>query len=466
MGTLEKQKKSKTIQVHSFLIILAVVLITAIMTHVVPAGSFQRVYNEELNRNIVVAGSFEYLDERNPCTIFGFFTSIYNAYVNAADLLFFVIFAFAYTGYLTKTKSLDALVTFLKKKLGNNDKLLIPLFMLIFSLFGSILGLYEETYGLIPPIIAIALSLGYDRIVGGAMLYVGLATGFAAAMVNPFTIGLASTIAEIPMFAPKITVFRIAVWVIMMGTAIIYTMRYAGRVKRDLTKSYLYIEGAETDSEAGELNTEFTLGRKLSLLILLVVVAALSIGCVKLGWYLAELSALFLIGFILTAVVNGATPNEICDIFVEGAKESIFAVILIGITRAISIIMIDASIIDTIVNALAGVVSILPSFLYGVAMFIVQTLINFFIPSGSGQALATMPIMVPVGDLLGLAREVTVTAFQFGDGFSNLIWPTMTVSSCAIMRIPLDKWYKFIVPLYGIMVVIQAIFITLACQIF
>ena len=294
--------------------------------------------------------------EQTPVSIRGFLESIFNGFYDAADIIFFILFATSYVNVLSEKGALNALTGMLLRKLGDKDLLIIPAFMLLFGLGGTTFGMFEETYALIPAFIVIAIALGYDRVVGGAIVFVGVATGFAAATLNPFTIGIASAVAEVELVTPKLLAFRI-------------------------------------------------------------------------------------VSFIL------------------------FGAMLVGVARAVSIVMTDGNIIDTCVNALANVVSTLPQSVNAIGMVLVQNLVNFFIPSGSGQAVVTMPILAPVADLIGQSREVAVIAFQFGDGFSNMFWPTAVATECGIMGIGLNKWYKFITPLFGMIVLLQCILIVIAVAI-
>jgi len=206
----------------------------------------------------------------------------------------------------------------------------------------------------------------------------------------------------------------------------------------------------------------FTGKQKLSLAGFVLVIIILAIGIVVYGWYLSELAALFFVSMIVTMIINKMTLNEMADMFVAGCKSAMFGAMLVGLARAISVVMSQGQVIDTAVNYLAGLVGNMPSALSGVGMLAVQNLVNFFIPSGSGQAVVMMPIMAPLSDLIGLSREVAVIAFQFGDGFSNMFWPTSVATECGIMGIGMDKWYKFITPLFAMMFLLQAALIVFA----
>ena len=465
-----EKKEKKTWNPNPYVLLLIIILICSVATWIVPAGSFERVYDEELGRNLVVPGSFEYIED-TPVGITGFLESVFNGFCDVADIIFFILFAAAYVNVLSSKGALNALTGYLLRTLGDKDVLIIPAFMLLFGLGGTTFGMFEETYALIPAFIVIAIALGYDRIVGGAIVFVGVATGFAAATLNPFTIGVASAVAEVDLVTPKLLAFRIACFVLFEVLAVAYVMRYANKIRKDPTKSVMYgdanaLEGTENLGSKEEImNAHFSNQHKLALLGFIALIVILILGIILQGWYLGEIATLFLVFMVLTCLIYRLKSNEIADMFVAGAKSALFGAMLVGMARGVSIVMTDGNIIDTCVNALANVVSQLPESVNAIGMVVVQNLVNFFIPSGSGQAVVTMPILAPVADLIGQSREVAVIAFQFGDGFSNMFWPTAVATECGIMGVGLNRWYKFITPLFGMMFLLQCVMICVAVAI-
>ncbi|HOX32316.1 MAG TPA: Na+/H+ antiporter NhaC family protein [Spirochaetales bacterium] len=447
---------------HAFAIIIVIVLLSAVLTWIVPAGQFDRVENEELGRELVVPGSYHAVD-RSPVGPWGCVKSLYDGMVESADIIFFILIAYGYVFMLLKTGAIDSLVGAMLRRLGRNERLLIPAFMLLFGVAGSTFGMYEETYGLIPAFIAIAITLGYDGLVGGAIVFVGVATGFAAATLNPFTVGIAQGIAQVTP-SGKFMAFRVAAWAAFMALSVGYTMWYAAKVKKDPEASYVKgvnFRGVEGKSREEVMALSFTGAHKLSLLGFVLVIAAVVVGVTGFGFYLSELSAIFIVAIAYTGIVNRMKFGRICDLFIEGASNAVFGALMVGLARAIQVVLTDANIIDTIVNSLANAIQGFHQFFAAAAMLVVQNIVNFFIPSGSGQAVVMMPIMAPLSDLLGLSREVAITAYQFGDGFSNMFWPTAVATECAIMGISMDRWYKFITPLFLMMFALQAVFITI-----
>lgn len=466
---MEKEtKKRKLSMPHAYVLMIIIIALSMVLTWVLPAGNFEYVYDEALDRDLVVPGSYQLAEESSPVSPWGMVMAIFDGVVEAGDIIFFILFAAAYVHVLSETGALNALTGAMLRKLGDKDHLIIPAFMILFAIGGTTIGMYEETYGLIPAFIVIAVTLGYDRLVGGAIVFVGVATGFAAATLNPFTVGIASAVAQVPLIGPKIIVVRIAAFVLFMTLTITYVMRYAAKVRKDPTKSYLYgtpdaLRGLEDVKSRDEvMGLPFTNSQRASLFGFVVLICCMAFGIAVYGWYLSELAALFFIFMIITMIINKMTTSEMADMFVDGCKSVIFGAMLVGLARAISLVMEQGNVIDTAVNGLAGMVGTLPSSVAGVGMLVVQNIVNFFIPSGSGQAVVMMPIMAPLSDLVGLSREVAVLAYQFGDGFSNMFWPTAVATECGIMGIGMDRWYKFITPLFGMMFVLQAIIIVVS----
>ena len=454
----EKKKKAS---LNAFVLLLIIMLVAAILTWIVPAGQFERTQDPNTGRMVVVPGTYQTV-ESTPVGPVQFVTSIYAGFMDAADITFFIIFASTYVFVLNKSGTLTAACGAMLRLVGERDNLIIPIFMTIFAIGGTTFGMYEETYALIPAFIIISMTLGYDRIVGGAIVFVGVATGFAAATINPFTIGVASAVAGVPLAEPKILIFRIVAFVAFLALVIVYTMNYANKVKKDPTKSIVYgLPQEETKHLKAKdeiLNMPFTGKQKIAMLGFAVLLVLLTWGIITAGWWFQEIASLFLVFFIGTALLLGYGPNEIGALFVESSKETIYGALIVGMARGISVVLTAGGIIDTIVFALGNLVSSLPPALTGIGMLIVQNLINLFIPSGSGQAVVTMPIMAPLADVVGISRQMACVAYQFGDGFSNMFWPTGTATICGFMAISLAHWYKFVTKLFAMMFALQCVF--------
>lgn len=454
------EKKKKKFEPNAFVIIFCIMVLCALLTWIIPAGQFDTAFDEVTGRDLVVPGTYHQI-ESSPVGIWQIFTSLFDGFVDAADIMFFIVFASSYVYVLTKSNALNAMTGAMLRKIGDHDNLIIPIFMTFFAIGGTTFGMFEETYALIPAFIVIAITLGYDRIVGGAIVYLGVSVGFSAAILNPFTIGVASDVANVPLVEPKITIFRTVAFAAFLILSVGYVMHYANKVKKDPTKSILYghhedITGLMTREEC--MSVEFTTAHKISMFGFLLLIVILVWGIIAKGWWFTDIAALFFVFMLATAFINKMGVNEIAETFVESTKATMYGVLLVGFSRGISMVMAAGSIIDTVVYALGNLVGTLPTTLTGIGMLVVQNLINFFIPSGSGQAVVMMPIMAPLADVVGMSREMSVVAYQFGDGFSNMIWPTAVATECGIMGISLGHWYKFILKLFGMMFVLQCIF--------
>lgn len=460
---METSKKKFNLKMpHSFIIIGILVVIVAILTHIVPAGQFERMVDPNTGRNVIVPDSFKYI-ESTPVGFFQIFVSIYRGMVESADIIFFSIIAFGMVYMLVKTGAFNGAVGTLLKKMDKKEKFMIPVFMLFFSLCGTTFGMWESSYGLIPIFVGLAIAMGYDGLVGAVIVVVGIATGFASAISNPFTVAIAQGISGLPIFSG--VGFRVIVWVGFTSLAIWYTMRYASKIKADPKKSVVFgVKFPMMDNMSRDelVVSPFTTRHKISVLVFVLTIVTVIIGSIKYDWYLNELSGLFLLIMFVIGLINKMTFSEIAESFIEGAKAIIFGALIIGISRGVLIVMRDGCIIDTVVYFFATKLANLSRVTSALGMLIVQNIFNFFIPSGSGQAAVTMPIMSNLADLVGLNRQIAVLAYQFGDGFSNLFWPTAVAVECGIAGVPLDKWYKFMTPLFGMMVVLEIIFMIIA----
>lgn len=457
-------KKKKGLKIpHTFIVLLSITLLMTILTWVIPAGEFERM---DLNgRTVVVPGSYQVV-ESNPQSPFDFLMSIPKGLEQAGDIVFFVFIVGGVFRIFTESGMVQAGVGALAKKLKGKEKLIIPIVLLVFAIGGATMGMSEETIVFIPVGIALALAMGFDALTGMAMITMGAAIGFYAGILNPFNVGVAQTIGELPMFSGW--EYRLLILAVLWVITSAYLVHYAGKVKADPTKSVIYglpLTGAaaDVDTEVDHL-PEFTLRLKLVLLAFVGGFFIIAFGVFQYGWYLNEISAVFLAMGLITGVLTGQGPSKLAETFVEGASEVIFAALAIGIARSILVVMSDGKIIDTLVYYLSNLISSLPKTLSVIGMYISQIIINFFIPSGSGQAAATMPIMIPLADHLEITRQTSVLAFQFGDGFMDSIIPTSGVlmAQLSLAGVPYERWAKFIGKLMVIWLLVGMVFLLIA----
>lgn len=460
----QKTRKRKFSFPHTYVIIGMILVLVTILTYIVPAGQYQRVEDEN-GRMLVVSGSFEFV-EQSPVSPFGMVMAIAEGMVQSADIIFFIFFAYGLVYMMIQTGAFYGGMGALIKRMRGKEWLIFPVFMLLFGISGSTFGLFEETYGLLPVFMGIAIALGYDGLVGGASVVLGTVTGFAAATLNSFTIGIAQGIAQIPIGSGLW--YRAICFILFESLAIGYLLWYAHKVKTNPEKSI--VRGITFSMDEGMTREQmeelpFTLRHKLIIGLFLLTIVLLVYGTSQLGWYLGELSALFLIMTFCMGLVGGYNFSDISGFLVKSSSEVVFGALAVGVARSLTLVMEQGNIIDTVIYYMASCLQGLPREFAAVGMVVVQNLTNFFIPSGSGQAAVSMPIMVPLADTIGLERQIAVLAYQFGDGFSNMIWPTAVATECGLMGIPLQKWYKFMLPLFGLMFLLQIVMIVIATMI-
>ncbi len=461
MSTLEK-KKGFTLPSTTVLLFLIILLVAA-LTYIVPAGTYERYVDEATGYTVVDPNSYTRV-EQNPIGLFEVFVAIPRGFIAVANIIFLLGFGFFWVTSIMRSGALNAAINSLLKSKARDSKWFIPICMLIFAIAGSTYGELETVYGLVPIFVALSIAMGYDAIVGLCMCYVGVATGFASATTNAYTIGIAQAIAELPLFSGL--AYRWVIFVLQYLLMTVLVMRYANMVKKDPSKSYV----KDVDFSAFELDldgSETLTGRQKAILLSMIgTVFMMVFGSLKLGFWINEMSAVYIISALVVSAIAGFKPQEIGDNFMSGYQNMAIGMIVVGLARVILVIMQDSMIIDTVVHAMAGVMAGFGRIGSSISMLVAQNIINFFIPSGSGQATAIMPIMAPLGDLAGVSRQVTVLAYQFGDGYSNMLWPTCSVATmCGIGKIPLNKWYKFFLPVYAACFALQVILIIVAVMI-
>lgn len=462
MGKI-KDKLVRVKMPHTYVILTIILLIVVALTYLIPAGEYERVLDPVSNKMVVIADSFHFVEGVRP-GFFDIFLALQRGYVSAANILFLIIFAYGYVYMLIDNGSLNSLINCLIRGLGRHTYLIIPVSMLAFGLLGSTMGIYEEVYGMVPVFVGIAVALGYDTIVGGAIVFVGVATGFAAATTNPFSIGIAQSIAGVPMFSGL--GYRMLIFVVFQTASIFYVMWYAGKIKASPEKSVLFGEKLDALPVHKVEEAKMTWRQKICICLFLCTIGTLLYGTTRLGWYIDEIAAMFLMMMIITGVVGGYSATKICKTFIASTQSMVSSMLVVGFTRGILLTMQDARISDTIVYYLAQLLDGHSKYFSAVGMLGIQNVINFFITGSSSQATITMPIMTPVADIVGVSRQTAVLAYHFGDGFSNMFWPTACALECGLMGVPINKWYKFMTPLFCIMIVLQVLFTVISVLVY
>ena len=436
---------------HTFTIVFALIVLAAVMTWFIPAGEFLR---ETVNgREVVVNDSFHYVDCA-PQT-WQIFSALFNGFVDKADIIIFILMVGGAFWLLNNSHAIDVgVMSFLRRirllsrykliqKLGV-ENIIITLVMIMFSLFGAIFGMSEETIAFVVVFIPLAIQMGYDSIVGVCMCYVAAHVGFAGAMLNPFTIGIAQGIADLPLFSGL--EYRVFCWAVLTIVGIAFVLWYAHRVKVKPERSPVYkFDDYWRQRVESTQQTTLTVRQGIILIILLLTIVALVVGVLEFGWYIAEISALFLAMGILSGIVDKQGADDIAKLFLAGCKDILSAALVVGLASGIIFILKDGHIIDTILYGLTRSLSQLGEVASLGVMYVFQTLLNIVMPSGSAKAALTMPIMAQFADLMNVSRQTTVLAFQFGDGFTNMLTPTsgVLIGVLGIARIPYGTWLKW-----------------------
>ena len=452
----EKQKK-KWKTPHTFVILVAIIIIAAIATYLIPAGEFTRFKDAATGKTLVEAGSYHRIAS-NPLNPLLIPSAIYTGIVKSASTITFMLIIGGAFEVITSTGALTALCKKLSKTFSKHKYAVIPVFLTLFSIFGFTMGMSSEVMIFVPIGITLALFLGLDKVTGTAMIALGAAVGFTAGILNPFNVGVAQDIAELPLFSGM--AYRIVILVILLAATSAYIIIYAKKVAANPEKSVIY--GIQEDTEYTFEDVSDSISK--SQIAVLVIMAAgfgiLIYGLSKKGWYFEEMSGLFIFMGIACGLVSGYGPSRIAKEFGNGAKGIVVGCLIIGIARTVEVILSDAKILDTIVYGIVNIVNVMPGSIKAVGMFICQSLINCVIVSGTGQAAVTMPLMVPVSDLVGISRQTAVLAFQLGDGFSNSVLPMSSslMGYLAVSKIPYSKWFKFMMPLFLIWTALGCLF--------
>lgn len=445
---------------NSYVIILTIIIISMVLTWLVPSGSFDRVEDPASGRTVIDPDSFKYIEDTS-VGIFDALKTIPKGISGSGGIISFIFIISGAVEVIRSTGALDSAILYLVDKMKGKDTLLLIFISFLFTMLGAVFGFAEETIPFIPLGISMCLALGYDRMVGFHVVRTAAWIGFAGAFLNPFSIGVAQSIAELPMFSG--IGYRLICYLVFFVIGMWYILSYAKKVKDDPTNSVLY--GYESQREHGDFELrgagKLTANHKMVLLVSGGSLLLLVYGVIKYGWYTVELSALFLGVGILAGFVGGFTPNKIASEFTKGMRGVTSGALVVGFARAIVLILEEGMILDTLIFFFSQPLLYLGSSVAAVGMFIVQSILNFFIGSSSGLAAATMPIMIPLSDVLGVTRQTAVLAFQFGDGITNMLWPSM-IYYLTFADIPYNVWFKHILKLNVILSIAAIILVAIA----
>jgi uncharacterized ion transporter superfamily protein YfcC len=430
---------------HTLVLLFGMIVLAYLATLVLPPGEFQRVTNE-VGRQQVVPGSYTPLQGVETLSPTEIFTAIPRGFEAAAEIIFFILIIGGMFGVFRATGAADAAIGSMLRRFGNRPAWLLGGTMAIFAFGSATIGMAEEYIPFVPLLVVLTAALGMDAIVAVGVMAVGYGVGYGAALINPFTVFIAQDIADLQQGSG--IEFRAVLLLVFLAVGFHHVWRYAKRVQADPSSSLVADVEAETVHVA-DTDVPLTGRRRLVLVALGLGLAILIWGLKVHEWYLVEMSALFLALCVVMAVVSRLSADEAAIEFGHGAAELTMTALLVGFARTIEVVLNDGHVVDTIISGLAAPLAKLGPALASVGMFGVQSVFNFFVPSGSGQAYVTMPLMAPLADLVGVSRQVAVLAYQFGDGFTNILVPTnaVIIGILSIAGIPYMRWVRFLMPL-------------------
>ncbi len=429
---------------HEFIIILCLLVLACILTYVVPAGNYTRVKTAS-GMAVVKAGSFAFV-KSTPESLLKIPVDIMEGFYNAKELIFAILIFTGAMQIVMQTGAMQNLTSVIIQKFGKKQSIAIAIIMAVVAVLSSPMG-YNPFIAFVPLGLYLATQMGYDAIVGVAIFCLAAAMGPNAGMLNPSTTGVGNQLAGLPTFYGF--GYRCIGFVVITGVTIVYIIHYANKVKADPTKSLVY--GIPQDIHYADNGEEkiISFRQKLVLLVMLIGVILLIIGCTKWEWDFQKMSAFFLVFGPVCGLIYGTKPNDICNYFVDGCKMVVRAIILIGMAYSISVVLTHGNILDTVVYGVSHLLNYIPKCLQAPGMLVIHTIINFFITSGNGQAVVTMPVMLPVANIIGMSPETAILALNYGDGFTNIIFPhsAALMSFLALSKVPYHKWLKFVIKL-------------------
>ncbi len=467
---------------HVFVLLTIVVFVSSLFTWVVPSGQYDRETKvvEGKERTLLVPGTFKHVDKHislkgallgdpvegkaTPVGAQSFLSAIPRGLEAAADIIFFIFIIGGTFGILQRTGVITAAIGRLLNKLGDRGPLLTVVLMVVMAIGGSTLGMGEEFIPLIPVFLIVSKRLGYDRIYGMALVLVSAEVGFAASTTNPFTVNVAQGIAELPLNSGL--TLRIIFLCLALAVGVTYLLRYGARIKADPSKSYMGEAGFDID-EGPTDDVAYGSHHTAILLSSMAIFGFIIFAVQQYGWWMADMAGGFFLMGIVAFLIARLPLADATSAFIKGMEEMVVAALVVGFARGISIVLAEGQIMDTIVHGAASVLGQVPRYVAVIGMLGFESTLNLLIPSGSGQAAVTMPLMAPLSDILGITRQTAVFAFTCGDGFSNSIIPTsgILMAMLSLAKIPYTKWLRFMLPLFAMLMSLAAVFLIIAVAI-
>lgn len=468
--------KIKWAMPHCYALIFFIIVAVALLTWWIPSGSFN--YHTVTlpggeTKTVIIPGSYHLLEKVSVNGdlrqgVAAVLAAPMEGVIKAVDVVAFVLIVGGAFGIILRTGAIERGLLALAGRLAGKGLLVIPLSMTLFSLGGATFGMSEEVIPLYAIFISLMFALGYDSMTAILILFLGTQIGYVGAMTNPFSVLIAQGVAGI-QGNPQLWLRAIA-WLVFTVLAIGYTMWYAHRVKRYPHKSPVYENDRQTRTRflsTQRAEVRFTLADRLIILAFVLALAAISWGLITRGWYMVEIGAVFLALGLFSGIVGRMSVSGMADSFVDGCKEFVYAAVVIGLARGILVVAENGRIIDTMLYSLSEMLDGLPQYAFTTLMLLGHNVITFFVPSSSGEAALTMPVLAPLGDLVGINKEAMVMAYQFGNGLTNLISPTggVLLAGLSIARIGFGQWLKAIAPLFPLLWIMSAVFAAISASV-
>lgn len=440
---IAKPKKKREFP-HTLIIISCIILLAALLTYIVPAGQYDRVQDATSGRVLVDPQSY-HATEQNPASIMDIFTAVPKGFLSTAWICFLILIVGGTFSVVTSTGAIQSFLNKAISKAKGKDIYFIPVLVFIFSLIPTFIGTLEAYLAFVPLGVLLARSMKLDAMVGISIVVAGGGAGLASGIFNPFTIGTAQSLVGLPQFSAAW--LRVIAFVGFNCSVSFWTVRYAIKIRKDPKNSIIYDveQVAQKDAEEQEM-PELNV-RNITILIAVFTGMAFVVHTALTGGdFKTEVPAIFLMMMIVVGIIARYSPNQLMELFVKGAAGMVGGIMVVGFAKAIAIIMEGAGIIDTIVFGLATMLTGSSKITGAITMYFIQYFTNFFIISGAGQAAVTIPILSPIGDIIGITQQTVCAAFQYGDGITNLLLPMspLTAGSIAIAGISYPKYFKYI----------------------
>ncbi len=448
---------------HTLVLLFGMMIFAYILTWILPAGQFDMTDGSQ-GHATVIPGTYKVLEQQTHLPIWNLFTVIPRALAEAQGIIFFLFLIGGSIAVLRESGAIDAMLGKVLNRFAHRPALLLFMSMFAFMAGSSTIGMAEEYIPLVLILITLCVALKMDTVAAVGSMVIGYGIGYGTAMLNPFTVLVAQGVAEVqPTSGWE---YRAALFVPFLAIGFHHLWQYAKGVQADPKNSLVY-DVPEAQPPAATEYPAMTARRSAILWLTLTALVVMVVGIAKFEWYFIELGAIFFVTAIITTIIAGTGFDNAAKTFTTGAAELTGTALLIGFARSIELLLSDAQVLHTVVNGLAIPLSEVGAEVSAVGMLIIQSILNFFIPSGSGQAYVTMPIMAPIADIVGVSRQVAVLAYQMGDGFMNMIVPTNAVlmGILGMCGIPYNKWFKFIAPLMVKLLIAGSISLVVAVMI-